>query len=103
ELKKCDIVITSGGVSVAEYGYLPEISDSLGAMVLCDKVMMRPGSVTTVAELDGNLLFGLSGNPSACFTGFELFARPAILSMMNSTTQYMPRMKAKLEEDFPKK
>src|SRR5699024_563923 len=62
-----------------------------------------PGSVTTVAELDGKLLFGLSGNPSACFTGFELFARPAILSMMNCTTPYMPRMKAILEEDYPKK
>ena len=102
-LKKSDIVITTGGVSVGDYDYLPEIYDRLGAKVLFDKVMMRPGSVTTVAELDGKLLFGLSGNPSACFTGFELFARPAILSMMNCTTPYMPRMKAKLEEDFPKK
>lgn len=101
-LTRSDVVITTGGVSVGDYDYLPEIYHRLGVKVLFDKVMMRPGSVTTVAELDGKLLFGLSGNPSACFTGFELFARPAILSMMNCTTPYMPRMKAVLGEDFPK-
>lgn len=101
-LKKSDIVITTGGVSVGDYDYLPEIYQRLGATVLFDKVMMRPGSVTTVAELNGKLLFGLSGNPSACFTGFELFVRPALLSMMNCGTPYMPRMKAVLGEDFPK-
>lgn len=102
-LEESDVVITTGGVSVGDYDYLPDIYDRLGAKVLFDKVMMRPGSVTTVAELDGKLLFGLSGNPSACFTGFELFARPAILSMMNCTAPYMSRIKARLDEDFPKK
>jgi len=102
-LKKSDIVITTGGVSVGDYDYLPEIYERIGAKVLFDKVMMRPGSVTTVAVVGDKLLFGLSGNPSACFTGFELFARPAILGMMGCTTPYMPRMKAVLGEDFPKK
>lgn len=45
---------------------------------------MRPGSVTTVAQLNGKLLFGLSGNPSACYVGFELFVRPCIRAYMFS-------------------
>jgi len=102
-LEQSDIVITTGGVSVGDYDYLPEIYRRLGAKVLFNKVMMRPGSVTTVAVLGNKLLFGLSGNPSACFTGFELFTRPAILAMMGCTTPYMPRMRAVLGEDFPKK
>src|SRR5690625_1362479 len=102
-LEQSDIIITTGGVSVGDYDYLPEIYRRLGARVLFDKVMMRPGSVTTVAVLGNKLLFGLFGNPSACFTGFELFTRPAILTMMGCTTPYMPRMKAVLGEDFPKK
>lgn len=102
-LEQSDIVITTGGVSVGDYDYLPEIYRRLGAEVLFDKVMMRPGSVTTVAVLGDKLLFGLSGNPSACFTGFELFTRPAILAMMGCITPYMPRMKAILGENFPKK
>lgn len=102
-LEASDIVITTGGVSVGDFDYLPEIYKRLGAKVLFNKVMMRPGSVTTVAVLGNKLLFGLSGNPSACFTGFELYARPAILSMMGNTTPYLPHMTAYLGEDFPKK
>jgi len=102
-LRESDVIITTGGVSVGDYDYLPEIYKRLGAKVLFNKVMMRPGSVTTVAVLDGKLLFGLSGNPSACFTGFELFARPAMLKMMGSHSPFMPRMKAKLGADFLKK
>ena len=101
-LEVSDVVMTTGGVSVGDYDYLPAVYERLGATVLFDKVMMRPGSVTTVAVLGDKLLFGLSGNPSACFTGFELFARPALLTMMGNTTPYVPQMKAVLGEDFTK-
>lgn len=101
-LRETDLLITTGGVSVGDYDYLPAIYERLGAKVLFNKVAMRPGSVTTVAVLGEKLLFGLSGNPSACFTGFELFTRPAIVGMMGGTAPYMPYMKAKLGEDFAK-
>lgn len=101
-LQDNDCVITTGGVSVGDFDYLPAIYERLGAKVLFNKVAMRPGSVTTVAVLDGKLLFGLSGNPSACFTGFELFARPALLRMMGSNKPYLPYARAVLTEDMPK-
>jgi len=101
-LAETDLLITTGGVSVGDYDYLPAIYERLGAKVLFNKVAMRPGSVTTVAVLGDKFLFGLSGNPSACFTGFELFTRPVILGMQGAITPYMPRMQAKLGEDFTK-
>ncbi len=70
-IKEVDILITTGGVSVGDYDYLPAIYERLQANVLFNKIAMRPGSVTTVAELEGKLLFGLSGNPSACYVGCE--------------------------------
>lgn len=101
-LAETDSVITTGGVSVGDYDYLPAIYERLGATVLFNKVAMRPGSVTTVAVLDGKFLFGLSGNPSSCYTGFELFARPALLRMMGSNKPYLPYTQAILLEDFTK-
>ena len=101
-LAETDILITTGGVSVGDYDYLPAIYERLGTKVLFNKVAMRPGSVTTVAVLGQQLLFGLSGNPSACFTGFELFTRPALLKMMGAHNLYMPQMNAILGEDFLK-
>lgn len=97
-----DILITTGGVSVGDFDYLPAIYEKLGAEVLFNKVAMRPGSVTTVAQFEGKLLFGLSGNPSACYVGFELFARPIIRERLFSDKPHLRKEKAVLYADFPK-
>jgi molybdopterin molybdotransferase len=101
-LSKVDILLTTGGVSVGDYDYLPAIYEKLGAEVLFNKVGMRPGSVTTVAQLNGKLLFGLSGNPSACYVGFELFVRPIVRCMLFSEQPHLLKEQSILEVDFPK-
>ncbi|MCF6409225.1 molybdopterin molybdotransferase MoeA [Pseudalkalibacillus salsuginis] len=100
-LEDVDALVTTGGVSVGDYDYLPAIYEKLGATTLFNKIAMRPGSVTTVAEYEGKLLFGLSGNPSACFVGGELFVRPFIKQAVKSMP-YLAKMKAVLAKDFPK-
>ncbi|EKU48948.1 gephyrin-like molybdotransferase Glp [Staphylococcus massiliensis] len=97
-----DIVITTGGVSVGDFDYLPKIYKAMDADVLFNKVQMRPGSVTTVAKAGNKLLFGLSGNPSACYTGFELFVKPGIYRMMGANEVYPQVVEATLMEDFKK-
>ncbi|HEY2420727.1 MAG TPA: gephyrin-like molybdotransferase Glp [Neobacillus sp.] len=101
-LNEVDLLITTGGVSVGDFDYLPAIYEKLGAAVLFNKVAMRPGSVTTVAEFNGKILFGLSGNPSACYVGFELFVRPILRRMLFSEKPHLRKEKAQLEVDFPK-
>ncbi|WP_017754591.1 molybdopterin molybdotransferase MoeA [Calidifontibacillus oryziterrae] len=101
-LDEVDMLITTGGVSVGDYDYMPEIYKKLGAEILFNKITMRPGSVTTVAQYNGKLLFGLSGNPSACFVGFELYARPIIRSWYMSSTPHLQKVTATLDADFPK-
>lgn len=101
-LDETDMLITTGGVSVGDYDYLPAIYEKLEAEVLFNKIAMRPGSVTTVAVHEGKWLFGLSGNPSACFVGAELFVRPVILSGMKMKKPHCAVTKAILGTDFPK-
>ncbi|KAB7709188.1 molybdopterin molybdenumtransferase MoeA [Bacillus aerolatus] len=101
-LHKVDMLITTGGVSVGDYDLLPDIYKEIGADVLFNKVAMRPGSVTTVAQAGGKILFGLSGNPSACYVGFELFVRPVIYHRSFSTAQHLKKVEAELVEDFLK-
>ncbi|MFT0802393.1 gephyrin-like molybdotransferase Glp [Bacillus swezeyi] len=101
-LKKVDFLITTGGVSVGDFDFLPAIYEKLGAEVLFNKVAMRPGSVTTVAQLNGKLLFGLSGNPSACFVGFELFVKPSVKAWLRDPKPYPMCAEAILTKDFPK-
>ena len=66
-IAETDLLITTGGVSVGDYDYLPAIYERLGAKVLFNKVAMRPGSVTTVAVLGDKLLFGLIGQSIRLF------------------------------------
>jgi molybdopterin molybdotransferase len=99
---KVDILITTGGVSVGDFDYMPAIYEKLGAEVLFNKVGMRPGSVTTIAQIGGKLLFGLSGNPSACYVGFELFVRPIVRRMLFAEQPHLRKEQAILEADFPK-
>ncbi|MED1089578.1 gephyrin-like molybdotransferase Glp [Bacillus paramycoides] len=101
-MKEVDILITTGGVSVGDYDYLPAIYERLQANVLFNKIAMRPGSVTTVAELEGKLLFGLSGNPSACYVGCELYVRPVIQTYLYRKDPHVYRAEAILQKDFPK-
>src|SRR5699024_9833652 len=101
-LDKVDILITTGGVSVGDVDLMPAIYEKLGAEDLFNKVAMRPGSVTTVAVRGNQLLFGLSGNPSACYVGFELFARPILQRYLFNPKSHLKRVKAILTGDFPK-
>lgn len=101
-LQEVDILITTGGVSVGDYDYLPAIYEAIDAKVLFNKVAMRPGSVTTVAARQGQLLFGLSGNPSACYVGFELFVRPIIRKAFGNKQPHLRREMAVLGADFKK-
>jgi len=101
-LSQVDLLITTGGASVGDHDYLPAIYEQLGATVLFNKVAMRPGSITTVAHVDGKLLFGLSGNPSACYVGFELFVRPVINTYMDNPKPHMKKEKAILNANVLK-
>ncbi|QYR24293.1 molybdopterin molybdotransferase MoeA [Paenibacillus sp. sptzw28] len=111
-LEQADMVVTTGGVSVGDFDVMADIirgirSDGLTGgpdRLLFNKVAMRPGSPTSAAVMNGKLLFALSGNPGACFVGFELFVRPAILMLQGVTMeQSLPReVTAKLAADFDK-
>jgi molybdopterin molybdotransferase len=101
-MQEAEIVVTTGGVSVGDFDYIPNVYEKLDAQLLFNKVGMRPGSVTSAAVVDKKILFGLSGNPSACYVGFELFVRPFLKAMLGRKNCYLKKVQAILKEDFLK-
>lgn len=101
-LAGCDLLLTTGGVSVGDSDILVDILARWEGRTLFNKIAMRPGSPTTAALLDGKLLLALSGNPGACFVGFHLFAAPAIRSMLHDGNPALRYFQARLAEHFPK-
>ncbi len=93
-----DVVVTSGGVSMGELdlvkALLPEI-----ARVHSRRVFMKPGkplNFATSGPDDRTLFFGLPGNPVSALACFELFVRPALLTMLGRVAIDRPRVPVRL-------
>lgn len=97
-----DLVVTTGGVSVGDYDIMADFFTRWGGTTLFNKIAMRPGSPTSAGVWRNKLLFGLSGNPAACFVGFELFVRPALLEMQGASREEVQEHTAFLAVDYMK-
>ncbi|MEP0775553.1 MAG: molybdopterin molybdotransferase MoeA, partial [Acidobacteriota bacterium] len=73
---RCDLLVTSGGVSEGERDLLPSLLAELGAELAFHKVAMQPAKPLLVARLHGTWVVGLPGNPVSALVGWRLFARP---------------------------
>jgi molybdopterin molybdotransferase len=99
----CDIIITSGGVSMGEYDYVKDVMIDMGMELKFWKVAMRPGKPNLFGVISGKPFFGLPGNPVSTMIGFEVFVRPAVLKMSGRIGDERREVDALLEEDIKKK
>jgi molybdopterin molybdotransferase len=76
-----DLVLTSGGVSVGDYDFIPKVAAELGADVLLHKVAQKPGMPLFVAKRGDCLLLGLPGNPGAVYVNLHVYVRAALDAM----------------------
>jgi molybdopterin molybdotransferase len=77
-----DVMCFSGGVSMGDFDFVPDMLRQRGFTVLFDKVAVQPGKPTLFAVSEGAKCFGLPGNPVSTFVTFELFVRPFLWKMM---------------------
>ena len=83
-VKKADILIITGGVSVGKYDHTKTALTKLGAEIYFDKVRLKPGKPAVFGRLRKTLIFGLPGNPVSAAVTFHLFVRKAILKMQGA-------------------
>lgn len=102
-LKKADVILTTGGVSVGEYDVVKDVLASMGASLKFWKVAQKPGKPFAFWTLKGKLVFGLPGNPVATMVCFEQYVRPSLRKMMGHLKLFRPVVEAMLEEDVKKK
>lgn len=82
----CDMIVTSGGVSMGVYDLTKSALKELDAEIFFERVALRPGKPTVFARLpNGTLVFGLPGNPVSVAVTFNLFARTALLALQGAT------------------
>jgi len=84
--KRCDVIVTSGGVSMGAYDVTKSALKELDAEIFFERVALRPGKPTVFARLpNGTLVFGLPGNPVSVAVTFNLFTRTALRAMQGAS------------------
>jgi molybdopterin molybdotransferase len=77
----CDLIVTSGGVSLGDYDFVKDVLRSEGEIGIW-QVRMKPGKPLAFGHIGTTPLLGLPGNPVAAAVSFILFGRPAIRRML---------------------
>jgi len=95
-LRRADVVLTSGGVSVGSRDLIKPILRRIGT-ILFGRVAFKPGKPTTFATVDDRLVFGLPGFPVSSLVSFEAFVRPALRKMQGHRRVHRPRIRVVLE------
>lgn len=100
--EEADYIITSGGVSVGDFDFVRPVLERIGKLAFY-KVAMRPGAPQTMGRVGDTPVFGLPGNPTSAYVGFEVFVRPVLRKMQGHTALERPRVTARLAHDVRKR
>lgn len=103
EALRCDVVVSTGGVSVGDFDYVKDVMSELGVQMDFWKVWMKPGKPLAFGTLGSRPVFGLPGNPVSCMVNFLQFVRPVLRKMMGDPRPFLPVLRAELSRSFRRK
>jgi molybdopterin molybdotransferase len=98
-LQTCDVIISSGGVSMGRFDYVREVYNKLGVQEYFWKVAQKPGKPLFFGRAESTLIFGLPGNPVSSFICYVEYVHPVMQDLQQKKRD--PKHQAILTENFP--
>lgn len=99
-MEECDVVLTSGGVSMGKYDFVKPIFQSLDVNLHFTRTAIRPGGPLLFASRGKQVLFGLPGYPSAFFTVMLVYVVPALKRIMGRPDHHPVEVDVELDNDM---
>lgn len=99
-LKKYDIVLISGGISVGDYDFVKEALLQNDVKELFYKINQKPGKPMFFGSKNETLVFALPGNPASSLTNFYIYVAPAIKSRIGFLEIHKTKVIRKLNSDL---
>jgi len=75
---ECDVIVTSGGVSVGDADFVKPAVEAEGSLLMW-RIAMKPGRPLAFGRVGEAAFIGLPGNPVSSFITFLIFVRPFLL------------------------
>jgi molybdopterin molybdotransferase len=98
---ECDLIVTSGGVSVGEADYVKPAVEAEGSLLMW-RIAMKPGRPLAFGKVKDSFFIGLPGNPVSSFVTFLIFVRPFILKAQGMTDVAPRSIQVRADFDWPK-
>jgi molybdopterin molybdotransferase len=96
---ECDVIVTSGGVSVGDADFVKPAVEAEGSLLMW-KIAMKPGRPLAFGKVGNAAFIGLPGNPVSSFVTFLIFVRPFLLKTQG-IGHVMPReIRARADFDW---
>ena len=95
---QCDLIMTTGGVSVGEEDHVKPAVEKLGELNLW-KIRMKPGKPLAYGKVKQTPFIGLQGNPVSSFVTFCIFSLPFIKKMQGNSNYESKILKVKTNFD----
>lgn len=99
-LKKYDVVLISGGISVGDYDFVKEALLQNEVKELFYKINQKPGKPMFFGSKNETLVFALPGNPASSLTNFYIYVLPAIKNRMGFSEIHKTKVVRKLNSDI---
>ncbi len=81
-LKECDMLLTTGGMSMGDYDYTQEVMQEL-SQIHFKGVRLKPGKPVAFGSANNTLILGLPGFPNSCAVTFLLFGTTLLARLHN--------------------
>ena len=98
--KACDLIVTSGGVSVGEADYVKPAVEAEGRLLMW-RIAMKPGRPLAFGKVGDASFIGLPGNPVSSFVTFLIFVRPFLLKIQGRQDLEPRAINARADFDWP--
>ena len=95
----CDIVISSGGVSMGEKDLIKVFLEKEGK-IFFGRLNMKPGKPTTFAKFYNTYFFALPGNPVSCYVTYQLLLTYAFNLYQNYNKFFFPNINVSIMHDI---
>jgi len=97
---ECDVIVTSGGVSVGDADFVKPAVEAEGELLMW-KIAMKPGRPLAFGRVGKAAFLGLPGNPVSSFVTFLIFVRPFLLRTQGIDDVQARAFAARADFDWP--
>lgn len=100
---KADVLLLTGGVSMGDADFVPEILNALQVEKVFHKSAIKPGKPMWFGKHSGGVVFALPGNPLSVQTTFKLYTEPYLKIAQGLSEKAIQPQKLSFKGDLKKK